>query len=236
MKQFELEIVDLNEEPSDGCQMPLYVSQNQSFGTVIGSLNTSDPDNANTKDACYPKQSLTYAIISKHEIPFQILDGFMVKTGEVESGKIYTIEVSVEDDGLLFSRNFTKIQAKRKTTFFNCTIQSRPLSGPRITLSSNQIKTGSKNRSVIGYLGSNYGDKMEYELIEDMCHNYPFVVDKNKLMLMFPSYSKENLDEELDVPRYAMIMIKARSPAFNSSSRETFKRFALFIEGRTYYL
>lgn len=232
-KQFDLIIVDLNEAPSRGCERTLYVSHEQSLGTVVGNLNVSDPDNTNTKDICNPKQRLTYTIISEKNIPFQILDGYLVKTGRVESNATYIIGVSVQDDGIVLARNFTRLHVKRKTTSFNCTIIPRTLIGSQITLSSNQIKEGSPNASIIGYLGMGVEQhNVKYELIKDRCNSYPFVIEGNKLMLMLSSYTGPTTDEEYIVPQYAMVMVKANGTNATSAGQVMETRFAIFINGR----
>ena len=227
--KFDLTVVDMNEPPRGGCERPLNVSQEQSLGTVIGSLDVSDPDNANTKDICEPKQRLSYTVISQPKnLPFQILDGYVVKTDQVEENTNYTISVLVQDDGLILARNSTKIHVKNKATVFNCTIISRPVFGPQVTLSSNQIKEGSPNASVIGYLGTGVQkEDMKYELMKDQCNSYPFVIEGNKLMLMLSSDPGPSTNGEYSAPDYAMVMVKAYD------KNEVFlKRFVIFINGK----
>lgn len=229
--KFDLTVIDMNEAPRGGCERPVNVSQEQSLGTIIGNLGVSDPDNANTKDTCEPKQRLSYTIISQpQQLPFQILDGYVVKTGQVEENTNYTITVLVHDDGVILARNLSKIHVKNKTTVFNCTIISRPVIGSQMTLSSNQIKEGSPNASVIGYLGMAAGEEdMKYELTKDQCNSYPFVIEGNKLMLMLSSYTGPTSDEEYTAPDYAMVMVKA-----SDENKMFVTRFVIFINGKNY--
>ncbi len=231
-KQFDLRVIDVNEAPDRGCERPLYASHVQSLGTVIAKLNASDPDNEKTKHICHPKQKLTYTISEEH-LPFQILDGYLVKTGDVESNATYTIGVSVKDDGVILARNLTRIHVTTKTTLFTCTIISRPLIGAYITLSSNQIKEGSPNASIIGHLGMEREQhNMKYELIKDQCNSYPFVIEDNKLMLMLSSYTGPRTDEDYTVPQYAIVMVKANGTDGASSAHVMYTRFAIFINGK----
>ena len=231
-KQFDLRIIDVNEAPSRGCETPLYTSNEQSLGTVISKVLASDPDNINSEDPCQPKQELTYKQTGSEEnLPFKIIGGYLVKTGDVESTK-YTFEVSVQDDGVIFAKNFTKICVARKTTMFNCTIISRSMIGPQVTLSSNQIQEGSPNASTIGYLGTKAAEQqnMKYELMKDQCDNYPFVIEGNRLMLMLSSCTGPKTEEDYIVPRYAMVLVK--TTAAESPGHSNYTRFAIFIKGK----
>ena len=230
-KQFDLRIIDVNEAPSAGCENPLYISQQETLGTVLGNLNVTDPDNINSRDTCKPKQKLTYSVLSEGTFPFKILDGFLVKTGQIEINKTYIFRVSVQDDGNLFPKNSGHVRTK--TTAFNCTVISRPVIGSQVTLSSNQIEEGSSNGSIIGYLGMEGKEEkkkydMEYELMKDECNNYPFVIEGNKLMLMLSVYGGPRTDQDYTIPQHVMVMVRA-----NDTSRHvTYTRFAIFIEGK----
>ena len=232
---FGLTVIDVNEAPRGGCERPMYVSQKQTLGTVVGSLGVSDPDNANKKDICEPKQRLSYSIISQpQKLPFQILDGYVVKTDQVEEENTnYSIRVLVRDDGVILARNLTKIYVKNKTIVFNCTIISRPVIGSQVTLSSNQVKEGSPNGSVIGYLGMETGEEdMKYELMEDQCNSYPFVVEGNKLMLMLSSSYPGPRTYKEHAPDYVMVRVQSYGENDTSTGHEMHTRFVIFINGK----
>ena len=233
-KQFDLTITDVNEAPNSGCENPLFVSHEQSFGTVIGSLNVTDPDNINTEDICRPKQRLTYTLISE-DLPFKIIDGYLFKSGHIDSNTTYIIQVFVQDDGVILAKNFTKIKVKKKSNIFNCTVISRPLIGSQIMLSSNEMKEGSRNASVIGYLEMNVKEKhnMEYDLMKDQCNNYPFVIEGNKLMLMFSSQSEPRSYERYTFPQYILVKVRAKDTNGTTSGHVTDTQFAISITGRT---
>ena len=220
-KTFYLTVKDLNEAPSEGCQMPLYISHEQSIGTVLGNLNVTDPDNENDKDKCNPTQILTYEVISEKKLPFQIFDGYLVKTGEVVVNTTYNFKVSVRDNGDI-----------QKTTVFNCTVISRKLVGPQITLSSNQIQEGFPNASVIGYLDVNNETqhKMRYEIMKECNDYYPFVIEDNRLMLILSSYPEPTTDDDYIIPQYTMVMVTANDA--NTTGHQISTRFAIFIKGR----
>ena len=84
---FFLPVLDVNEAPRKGCSYPLYVSPQQSSGTVLGYLNVTDPDNeifhTKSQQNYEKKQQLRITIDSEHEdlLPFKIADGYLVKYG-----------------------------------------------------------------------------------------------------------------------------------------------------------
>ena len=84
---FYLPVLDVNEAPGKGCSYPLYVSPQQSSGTVLGYLNVTDPDNeifhTKSQQNYEKKQQLRITIDSEHEdlLPFKIADGYLVKYG-----------------------------------------------------------------------------------------------------------------------------------------------------------
>ncbi|XP_028410357.1 uncharacterized protein LOC114532970 [Dendronephthya gigantea] len=225
-KQFDLTVRDVNEAPNSGCENPLFVSPGTSFGTVIGSLNVTDPDNENTKDICRPKQRLTYTLISEN-IPFKIVDGYLFKSGHVDINTTYTIQIFIEDDGEILANDLTRIKGKKRSTIFNCTVISRPLIGPQIMLSSNEIQAGSRNATIIGYLEMHVKEThiMEYKLMKDECKSYPFVIEGNKLMLML---SETMSYERYIIPEYVLVMVRAKDS--NSSGYVTDTQFAISIK------
>ncbi|XP_046847457.1 fat-like cadherin-related tumor suppressor homolog [Xenia sp. Carnegie-2017] len=224
-KQFTLNVTDVNETPKSGCLKHIFVSNNHSNGSVLASLNVTDPDNEYPKDICKPKQRLTYREISESPLPFDIIDGYLVKTGELEKNRTYVLWISVYDDGVLLNSSSSLIMSERKEIKFNCTITCQDASDEMITLSSNEIKEGALNFTTVGYLymGHTHALNTTFKLIKNKCDASPFYINTNQLRLRLPWKRKISFEDTQTVPKYFHIKIREKG-----SQRE--EMFIIFVK------
>lgn len=75
-------INDVNEAPTAIALSALTLAENEPAGTIIGTLSTTDPDNALTTDPT--RQTFTYAITSGSDTTFQIQGDRLMSSGPLD--------------------------------------------------------------------------------------------------------------------------------------------------------
>lgn len=203
---FTIIVKDVNEIPSGLCNAPIIMGTLASNGAIIANFNGRDPDNENTFNrdldnttvVVKNKQRLLYSLspAQHNPWPFRIMGNNLYKSGDISQAGNMTINVKVEDDGVIVasfsSRGYKYMISTPLSAIFTCTIiVSEHQQSHGIRLGSSSVSVTAENGSVVSTFSTdspNPEETFTYELVEEA--ERPFIISGNKLIVV----RKEGLD------------------------------------------
>ncbi|AFZ57397.1 DUF4347 domain-containing protein [Anabaena sp. PCC 7938] len=166
-KQLIINISNVNETPTNLTISNSNVAENQATGTVIGALNTTDPDASNT---------FTYSLVAgtgSTDNALFTISGNQLKSNAIfdyESQNSYSIRVRTTDQGGLFS--------EKQLTIGITNVNDAPTN---LTISNSNVDENSAVGTLIGNLSTSDADLGD-------AHTYQFVLPDNSLETTYSQF------------------------------------------------
>ena len=224
-KQFTIEVIDVNEEPSALSLKGTTVAENSAIGTSVGTLLAVDPDNAKTN-----RQTSTFTLVDSAGGRFAIDDGVVeVATSNVrclscggpecrinyESAQRHNITVTVTDDGDL---------ARRRDFVLTMYVTDANDKPRRLTIDRFRVVENELAGTLVGLFSASdedVGDVLSYELLQD--DNGGFEVRGNEL------FKARSTDYETKKSHNITVRVTDNGEPSKSVTRSSVVPFVLYL-------